>query len=134
MKPVFATLMSPGSGGVPVKGYDPVKMSTTPTGTYYVTFKDRAATMSPDKPGEERTLWIADVPHTQYFNPPFAIHAAYWHERFGEPTSAGCVNVSPLDAEALFEWSDPKVPEGWQGATGSGAPMNGPTTAVVVSR
>ncbi len=134
MKPVFATLMSPGSGGVPVKGYDPVKMSTTPTGTYYVTFKDRAATMSPDKPGEERTLWIADVPHTQYFNPPFAIHAAYWHERFGEPTSAGCVNVSPLDAEALFQWSDPKVPEGWQGATGAGAPVNGPTTAVVVSR
>jgi hypothetical protein len=134
LKPVFATLMSPGSGGVPVKGYDPVKMSTTPTGTYYVTFKDKAATMSPDKPGEDRTLWIADVPHTQYFNPPFAIHAAYWHERFGEPTSAGCVNVSPLDAEALFQWSDPKVPEGWQGATGSGAPMNGPTTAVVVSR
>jgi lipoprotein-anchoring transpeptidase ErfK/SrfK len=126
--------MSPGSGGVPVKGYDPVKMSTTPTGTYYMTFKDRAATMSPDKPGEERTLWIADVPYTQYFNPPFAIHAAYWHERFGEPTSAGCVNVSPLDAEALFHWSDPKVPEGWQGATGAGAPINGPTTAVVVSR
>ncbi|NUQ72554.1 MAG: L,D-transpeptidase [Polyangiaceae bacterium] len=134
LKPVFATLMSPGSGGVPVKGHDPVKMSTTPTGTYYMTFKDRAATMSPDKPGEERTLWIADVPHTQYFNPPFAIHAAYWHERFGEPTSAGCVNVSPLDAEALFHWSDPKVPEGWQGATGAGAPINGPTTAVVVSR
>jgi hypothetical protein len=134
MTPVYATLMSPGSGGVPVKGYDPVKMSTTPTGTYYVTFKDKAATMSPDKEGEPRTLWIADVPHTQYFNPPFALHAAYWHERFGEPTSAGCVNVSPIDAEALFQWSDPKVPDEWQGATGSGAPMNGPTTAVVVSR
>ncbi len=134
MTPVYATLMSPGSGGVPVKGYDPVKMSTTPTGTYYVTFKDRAATMSPDKQGEPRTLWIADVPHTQYFNPPFALHAAYWHERFGEPTSAGCVNVSPIDADALFQWSDPKVPEDWQGATGSGAPANGGTTAVVVSR
>lgn len=134
LKPVYATLMSPGAGGVPVRGKDPVRASTTPTGTYYVTFKDRAATMSPDKKGEPRTLWIADVPHTQYFNPPFAIHAAYWHERFGEPTSAGCVNVSPVDAEALFSWSDPPVPEGWQGATGSGAPLNGPTTAVVVSR
>lgn len=132
--PVYATLMSPGAGGVPIRGADPVKMSTTPTGTYYITFKDRAATMSPDKPGEERTLWISDVPHTQYFHPPFAIHAAYWHERFGEPTSAGCVNVSPIDAEVLFQWSDPPVPQHWQGATGSGAPMNGPTTAVVVSR
>lgn len=134
LKPVFATLMSPGAGGVPVKGQDPVRASTTPTGTYYVTFKDRAATMSPDKPGEPRTLWIADVPHTQYFNPPFALHAAYWHERFGEPTSAGCVNVSPIDAETLFAWSDPPVPSHWQGATGSGAPLNGPTTAIVVSR
>lgn len=132
--PVFATLMSPGAGGVSVPGRDPVKDSTTPRGTFYVTFKDRAATMSPEK-GENRSFWIADVPHTQYFNPPFALHAAYWHERFGEPTSAGCVNVSPIDAAYLFGWSDPQVPEGWQGATGAGATKeNGATTAVVVHR
>ncbi|MCC6559386.1 MAG: L,D-transpeptidase, partial [Polyangiaceae bacterium] len=131
--PVYATLMSPGAGGGSVTGRDPVQDSTTPRGTYDVTFKDRAATMSPEK-GENRTFWIADVPHTQYFNPPFALHAAYWHERFGEPTSAGCVNVSPIDAEVLFQWSDPPVPEGWQGATGAGAKENGPTTAIVVHR
>ena len=74
------------------------------------------------------------MPHTQYFKPPFALHAAYWHERFGEPTSAGCVNVSPLDAELLFDWSDPKVPDEWQGATGAGAPENGGMTAIVVRR
>ena len=133
LKPVYATLISPGSGGVPVKGLDNVKASTTPTGTFYITFKDRATTMSPEK-GEDRSFWIADVPHTQYFNPPFALHAAYWHERFGEPTSAGCVNLSPIDAEALFSWTDPPVPPGWQGASGAGAPENGPLTAVVVSR
>lgn len=133
MKPVYATLMSPGAGGVPVKGRDPVKDSTTPLGTYNITFKDKAATMSPEK-GENRSFWIADVPHTQYFNAPFALHAAYWHERFGEPTSAGCVNVSPIDAEVLFEWSDPPVPAEWQGATGAGAPENGGMTAVVVRR
>ena len=134
MTPVFATLMSPGAGGLPVKGRDNVKASTTPTGTYNVTFKDRATTMSPDKDPEKRTFWIADVPHTQYFNPPFALHAAFWHERFGEPTSAGCVNVSPQDAETLFGWSDPQVPPDWQGATGAGAPENGGTTAIVVRR
>ena len=94
----------------------------------------KGETMSPEK-GENRSFWIADVPHTQYFNPPFALHAAYWHERFGEPTSAGCVNVSPIDAETLFGWSDPQVPEGWQGVTGAGATKeNGATTAVVVHR
>ena len=78
------------------------------------TFKDRAATMSPET-GENRSFWIADVPWTQYFSSPFALHAAFWHERFGEPTSAGCINVSPIDAEALFQWSDPQVPDEWQG-------------------
>ena len=133
LTPVYSTLISPGKGGVLAKGEDPVDASKTPLGVYYVTFKDRAATMSPEK-GLDRTFWIADVPHTQYFDPPFALHAAYWHERFGEPASAGCVNLSPIDAEAMFEWSDPPVPEGWQGATGAGAKENGPTTAVVIRR
>ena len=47
---------------------------------------------------------------------------------------AGCVNVSPADAESLFGWSDPPVPEEWQGATGAGAPENGRVTAIVVRR
>ncbi len=134
LRPVFSTLVSPGRGGIPVAGRDPVEASTTPLGVFYVTFKDRAAVMTHDKPGEPRTHWIADVPFTQYFDPPFALHAAYWHDRFGEDTSAGCINLSPADAEALFQWSDPPVPLDWQGATGAGAPENGPTTAVVVRR
>jgi len=134
MTPTYATLMSPGKGGLPQKGKSNVDAATTPTGTYNITFKDRAATMSPET-GENRSFWIQDVPWTQYFDPPFALHAAFWHERFGEPTSAGCVNVSPIDAEWLFGWSDPPVPEGWQGATGAGATKeNGPTTTVVVQR
>jgi hypothetical protein len=133
LRPTYATLVSPGVGGVPVPGRDPVKDSTTPLGTYPITFKDRAATMSPEK-GKDRSFWIADVPHTQYFDPPFALHAAYWHERFGELVSAGCVNLSPIDAERLFHWSDPQVPPEWQGATGAGAKENGLASAVVVRR
>jgi hypothetical protein len=133
LRPVYATLISPGAGGVPVPGTDPIKASTTPLGTYNITFKDRAATMSPEF-GENRSFWIADVPHTQYFKAPFALHAAYWHERFGEPTSAGCVNLSPIDAEIVFQWTDPPVPPGWQGAVGAGAAENGPMTAIVISR
>jgi lipoprotein-anchoring transpeptidase ErfK/SrfK len=132
--PVFATLISPGRGGVPVPGGDAVRDSTTPLGTYNITFKDRAASMSPDSPGGPRTQSIADVPHVQYFKAPFALHGAVWHERFGEPASAGCINASPLDAEALFAWTDPAVPDEWQGATGAGAPGSPKTTAVVVTR
>jgi lipoprotein-anchoring transpeptidase ErfK/SrfK len=132
MTPVYATLQTPGRGGIPIKGHDLVADSTTPIGTFNITFKDKLSTMSPDKPGEPRTGWIADVPWTQYFDPPFALHAAFWHDRFGEPASAGCVNVAPTDAEWLFHWSDPQVPEEWLGATGAGAPENGPTTAIVI--
>jgi hypothetical protein len=133
LRPVFATLVSPGQGGVPVSGRDHVKYSTTPLGAFRITYKDRAATMSPET-GEDRSFWIADVPFTQYFNPPFALHASYWHEQFGQPMSAGCINASPLDAEWLFGWTEPAVPDGWQGATGASAPENGRPTWVVVRR
>ncbi|MCC6214839.1 MAG: L,D-transpeptidase [Polyangiaceae bacterium] len=119
LRPVFATLHSPGAGGVPRRGVDPVKASTTPLGVFRVTFKHRAATMSPET-GEDRKFWIADVPWTQYFAAPFALHTAYWHEDFGQPMSAGCVNVSPEDGKRLFEWTEPRVPPGWGGAAALG--------------
>src|SRR5262249_26164672 len=43
LRPVFTTLVSPGRGGIPVPGQDPVEAGTTPLGVFYVTFKDRAA-------------------------------------------------------------------------------------------
>ncbi len=129
-RPEFATLMSPGSGGVQPKGGDPVKLSTTPLGSYRVNWKDRAAGMSPDK-GDPTTFWISDVPWTMYFQAPFAIHAAFWHEEFGQPKSGGCINLSPRDARKLFDWAGPDIPEGWQGVAGGGS--NGSGTHVIVT-
>ncbi|MFO0550060.1 MAG: L,D-transpeptidase [Polyangiaceae bacterium] len=133
MTPVYATLVSPGRGGLPQKGRDNVENATTPIGSFTIVFKDRAATMSSET-GKNRSFWIQDVPHTQYFDPPFALHAAFWHERFGEFVSAGCVNLSPLDAEILFHWTDPPIPDDWQGVSGVSASENGPTTIVVLRR
>lgn len=53
-----------------------------------------------------------------------AIHAAFWHNGFGEPRSHGCVNVSPKDAQWIFRWTLPHVALGdgdltIQGAGGS---------------
>ncbi len=130
-RPVYTTLVSPGAGGVPVKGHDPVKWSTTPIGRFRITFKHWVADMSPEK-GEDRKFWIADVPYTQYFSPPFAIHVAYWHENFGEPMSAGCINVSPRDGKWLFDWTDPKLPTGWNGVAPSA--FSGKGTVLIVTR
>lgn len=132
--PVFATLVSPGAGGIPMKGRDPVKWSTTPLGTYRITFKHKHAEMSPDKDRarDERRWWFDEVPYTQYFNPPFAIHVAYWHENFGLPMSGGCVNVSPHDGRWLFDWTDPPLPAGWTGVWAGRKNPKG--TLVVIDR
>lgn len=127
--PTFATLASPGIGGVPAPGADPLSTRTTPVGTYRIQFKHRTDDMSPEQT-EDRSFWIADVPHAMYFKQPFAIHVAYWHESFGEPMSGGCINVSPLDGERLFAFSDPPLPPDWYGVGASRALGYGTTLVI----
>ena len=43
----------------------------------------------------------------------YGLHAAFWHERFGEPYSRGCINLSPRDARCLFAFTAPALPPGW---------------------
>jgi lipoprotein-anchoring transpeptidase ErfK/SrfK len=59
---------------------------------------------------------LRGVPYVQYFTQGYALHAAYWHNDFGRPRSHGCINLSPRDAQWLFEWTDPPVPSAWHGA------------------
>ncbi len=49
--------------------------------------------------------FIEDVPHTMYFDYDIALHGAYWHDRFGYKHSHGCVNMPPLAAEWVYNWS-----------------------------
>ncbi len=50
--------------------------------------------------------YLQDVPWTMYFDEARALHAAYWRTFFGYPQSHGCVNLSPGDANWLFQWAD----------------------------
>jgi hypothetical protein len=129
-RPVYATLFSPGKGGVPGPGLDHTKYATTALGTFPIEWKDRVDTMS-SEPREPRVMWFADVPHIQYLRAPLAMHVALWHEDFGNPKSAECVNVSPEDGHFLFGWTDPALPEGWGGVRPGGG--NGKSTPVVVT-
>lgn len=110
--PVFVTLISPGINGYAREGGEPAK-GTTPTGVFRIEWKYRSATMSPDP--KTMSYFLSEVPYTQYFHKPFALHAAYWHDRFGEPKSGGCVNLSPEDARFLFDWTTPALPAEWHG-------------------
>jgi len=126
-KPVFATLISPGRGGFAKPGEDPIEHALTPTGTFPVSGKFATATM--EAPGE---LIHSDVPWTQNFSGPHALHSAYWHDSWGEFKSGGCVNLSPIDGRTLFEFSEPALPPGWHGVRW--LPWLGPSTLVVVHR
>lgn len=46
-----------------------------------------------------------DVPNVMYFYQDYAIHGAYWHNRFGRPNSHGCVNVPVASAQWLYNWA-----------------------------
>lgn len=109
--PKYATMISAGRGGTPVGDRDPLETASTPTGSFAIGGKFKTATME----SSSSPILHADVPWTQNFSGPHAIHSAYWHDDFGSLKSAGCVNVSPRDGKWLFEFTEPEVPAGWHG-------------------
>ena len=123
-KPVYATLVSTGR----MDDNDHEKDHRTRSGEFRIREKHIAATMDGDV-ASDGPYSIEDVPWIQYFNGSVALHGAFWHGNFGHVQSHGCVNLAPLDAKALFGWTDPQLPQGWHGVFST--PDN-PGTRVVV--
>ncbi len=109
-KPVYATLVSSGRGGLG----DPGTPLLTPRGTFRIYQKHVTTTMDSDAADDEFEL--RDVPWVMYFKGGYALHAAYWHDDFGRARSHGCINLSPVDARYVFMWSAPQVPAHWHAA------------------
>ena len=107
---VYATLISSGRGMLG----DPETESATPRGTFMVYAKHVSATMDGADDASD-SYSLLDVPFVQYFHKGFALHGTYWHDEFGRVRSHGCVNLAPIDAAWLFEWTDPPVPDHWHG-------------------
>lgn len=124
-KPVFATLISAGRGGIPQEGKNTLEISATPLGTWPISGK--LATVTLEAPGE---YVHSEVPWTQNFQKPYAIHSAYWHDNWGNLASGGCINVSPIDGKWLFDFSEPKLPRGWHAVRWQ--PATGAPTLLVV--
>src|SRR5262249_60634975 len=108
-KPVYATLTSSG------------RAIPTPRGNYPVWAKVTSISMK-SQPYEDKAYFVNKVPWVLFFQAHNAVHGAYWHDRFGVSKSHGCVNVSPLDAQHLFEWLGPGLPPRWTGDRFSNPP------------
>jgi lipoprotein-anchoring transpeptidase ErfK/SrfK len=105
---VYATLISSGRRDKNNKDRD----YPTPVGTFAVREKHIAATMDGDV-ASDGPYSIEDVPWIMYFKGSYALHGAFWHGSFGRERSHGCVNLTPADARELFNWTEPRLPQGW---------------------
>jgi lipoprotein-anchoring transpeptidase ErfK/SrfK len=99
--PVRAFAISSGAGA-------DGQMFSTPKGTFHVYAKLRSATMA-SEPDDPHPYRFEAVPDVQYFDREIALHGAYWHHRFGERISHGCVNLAPGDAAWLFDFTSPQL-------------------------
>ena len=105
--PVFTTLASTGMG----KGREP---TATPLGVHRIWVKLLTSDMDNLEDVEARKYYaMLDVPWVLFFEKGFGVHGAFWHSSFGHVRSHGCVNLTPLDAERLFDWASPHLPAGW---------------------
>lgn len=105
--PIYATLVSSG-----------VSEHETPVGEFVIRRKMVTDTMADlGSAGGDDRYRIEDVPWTQYFSGSVALHAAFWHTRFGQARSHGCVNLAPRDAQFIFQHTWPVIPEGWHGVS-----------------
>lgn len=105
--PVFATLISSGRGAAGTE-------AATPPGAHRLWVKLRTSDMDNVEDLAARENYaIEAVPWVQFFQRGYGLHGAFWHRRFGEVKSHGCVNLAPLDAERLFSWTSPRLFPGW---------------------
>lgn len=81
-------IVSTGRGGSP-----------TVVGTFRIWVKVRIQDMS------GIGYYIRDVPWVMYFYQSYGIHGTWWHNNFGTPMSAGCVNMTIPDAEWMYNWA-----------------------------
>ena len=109
-RPVFATLVSTGRGQ---QGTD----LATPKGVHRIWVKLHSSDMDNLENLEANENYaIQAVPWVMYFEKGYGLHGTFWHRAFGRVQSHGCVNLSPADAERLFDFASPRLPSGWTAA------------------
>jgi hypothetical protein len=90
---VFATLISSGAN------------SWTFEGRFAIVYKVEYSTITPP-PASTSEYYIEGVPWFMTYSGNFGFHGAYWHDQFGSAASHGCINLSPADANWLYDWAE----------------------------
>jgi LysM repeat protein len=72
----------------------------TITGTFSIYAKRPFQTLT--GPG----YFLPDVPYVMYFYEGYGLHGTYWHDKFGQPMSHGCVNLPTEEAKWFYDWAE----------------------------
>ena len=90
------------------------KWGRTPTGNFRIWAKVKSQKMSGGSASDNTYYYLPNVPWVMFFSNNevaasrgFSFHGTYWHNNFGHPMSHGCVNISPANAEKLYNWVEP---------------------------
>jgi hypothetical protein len=120
---VFETKIS---SGIPnKKPRDNGIPTITPSGRFNITRKMPLRHMgdgnlTPDLEAYE----LPGVPWVCFFHiTGVAVHGTYWHSDFGRPRSHGCVNVATEDAQWIYRWTLPVIPQDEISVSGYGTPV-----------
>ncbi|KKT39840.1 hypothetical protein A3K29_00660 [Candidatus Collierbacteria bacterium RIFOXYB2_FULL_46_14] len=112
------------------------KWGRTPIGTFQIANKFRFIKMSGGSAALHTYYYLPNVPYTMFFGNSqipasrgFSLHGTYWHNNFGHPMSHGCVNMKISEAGIIYNWADPKLPEGKNSGV---ATKDNPGTQVVI--
>lgn len=81
-------------------------MYYTPTlpGTFKINRKYELNTMKGNYPPYP-PYKLDNVPNVMYYSGAYAIHGAYWHNKFGSRVTHGCVNVPVAFSKWLFDFA-----------------------------
>jgi hypothetical protein len=99
-------------------------------GTFEISGKEiTLAAHDPSAFGE--SFEVFDAPWGLTLSSGMLLYGAYWHDRFGVDHGAGGIELSPADAERVYQWVTPQIPEGWHGLV---APLDGNEKTRIVIR
>lgn len=113
--PVFVTLVSVGHD----RTGDPKTTASTAQGTFDIVGKHITAAKFNPK-GIQDYIDVYDAPWSVELSSGQILCGALWHDRFGIEHGLGQIQLSPTDAQRVWQWVEPSVPAGWHGMSQPG--------------
>ncbi len=102
-------------------------------GTFDVTGKE-VTLATRDANSFAEAFEVFDAPWGITLSSGLQMYGAYWHDRFGVDHGPGAIELSPADAERVYQWVTPELPDGWHGLSTSLEAGDASKTRVVIRK